>query len=164
MKTKQKERFHWRSLVSFVLTLSFVMMSWSGIVLYLAPPGEEARSTGWQFWQLGRDGWIAQHLTSSTVFLLFALIHIYLNWQPMWSYLHSKAIKGLRRRWELAIAVLLVVIVIIATIWNLPPTSYLLNGSRHLRHYLQESRQREHQYNKDFETENHSSRRQRRGR
>lgn len=164
-KMKDKAGFHWRSLVSFVLTLSFAVMSWSGVVLYLAPSGGEARSTGWQSWQLGRDGWTAQHLTASTVFLLFALIHLYLNWRPLWSYIHNKTVKGpSRRKRELAVAVLLVAIVVIVTLCNLPPASYLLSGSRHLRHYRQESRQLDQPHESDFKTEDHPSQRLRRGR
>ncbi len=137
----KKQGFHWRSFISLSLSFSFIVMCFSGVILYLVPSGSEARRIGWQFWQLGRDGWIAQHLTSSAVFLVFAVIHLYLNWRPMWNYIYSKSARAIHRRWELVIAFILILFTVMGTIWELPPWSYLIEGSRHLQRYQQEGRQ-----------------------
>jgi len=117
--TKTK-RLHWRSLVSFVLTLSCCVMIVSGVVLYLAPPGGVARRTGWQFCGLTKDAWMAQHLSSCTVFVLAGLIHLYLNIRVLWSYIRSKAARGVRRKWELLASGVLVGFMVTGTLYNLP--------------------------------------------
>ena len=135
--TKTK-RLHWRSLITFVLTLSFCVMLVAGIVLYLAPPGGVARMTGWRFCGLTKDAWMAQHLSSCTVFVLAGLIHLYLNIRALWSYIHSKTARGIRRKWELLASLVLVGFMVTGTLWNLPPWKYVLEGSRHLNAYRRE--------------------------
>ena len=140
MKESAKtKRLHWRSLITFVLTLSFCVMLVAGIVLYLAPPGGTARMTGWRFCGLGKDAWMAQHLSSCAVFLLAGLIHLYLNIRVLWSYIHSKAARGIRRKWELLASLVLVGFMVTGTLWNLPPWNYIFEGSRHLQAYRREA-------------------------
>ena len=133
------KKLHWRSFISFVLTLNCCVMVFSGVVLYMSPPGGLARMTGWRFWGLGKDGWMAQHMTSCTVFLLAGLIHLYLNIRILWSYIHSRTARGIRRKWELLASLALVGFMVIGTLWKLPPWNYILDGSRHLRAYQRET-------------------------
>ncbi|MBT3200522.1 MAG: DUF4405 domain-containing protein [Phycisphaerales bacterium] len=137
-KTKPK-KLHWQAFISFTLTLSCCVMIASGVVLYLAPPGGLARMTGWQFWGLGKDGWVAQHMTSSTVFLLAGLFHLYLNMRTLWSYIRSKTIRGIRRKWELLASLILAAFMVLGTLWTLPPWNYILDGSKHLEAYQHEA-------------------------
>jgi hypothetical protein len=130
---------HWRSFISFVLTLSFCVMVFSGVVLYLSPPGGLARITGWRFWTLEKDGWMAQHMTSCTVFLLAGLIHLYLNIRTLWSYIRSKHARGIRRKWELLASLILIGFMVTGTLWKLPPWKSILDGSRHLQAYQREA-------------------------
>lgn len=132
---KKKKRFHGRSLTSLILALSFVVMTVSGVVLYLAPPGGQARAAGWQYLGLGRDGWMAQHITSCTVFLAASLVHLYLNIKPLWRYVYSRTIGGLHRKRELLAAIVLVGFMVVGTVYEVPPWSYLIEGSRHMRGY-----------------------------
>jgi len=136
-ESAKRKRLHWRSLVTFVLTLSCCVMIVSGVVLYLAPPGGLARMTGWRFWGLGKDAWMAQHLSGGAVFLLAGLIHLYLNIRALWSYIHSKAARGIRRKWELLASVVLLAFMVAGTLWNLPPWNYIIEGSKHLQAYRQ---------------------------
>jgi len=138
-ESAKTEKLHWRSLITFVLTLSFCVMVVSGTVLYLAPPGGRARMTGWRFWGLGRDAWMAQHLSSCTVFVLAGLIHLYLNIRVLWSYVHTKAARGIRRKRELLAGLVLVGFMVTGTVWNLPPWNCILEGSWHLRAYRREA-------------------------
>ena len=136
--TKTKS-LHWRSFISFVLTLSFCVMVFSGVILYMSPPGGLARMTGWRFWGLGKDGWMAQHMTSCTIFLLAGLIHLYLNIRVLRGYIRSKTTGGIRRKWELIASLVLVGFMVIGTLWELPPWNYILDGSRHLKAYQREA-------------------------
>ena len=139
-ESTEKKRFHWRSFISFALTLSFCVMVTAGIVLYLAPPGGVARRTGWQLWGLGKDAWMAQHISSCAVFVLARLIHVYLNIRVLWSYIHSKASRGIHRKWELLAGLVLAGFMVTGTLWNLPPWNYISEGSRHLQGYRREAK------------------------
>jgi len=138
-ESAKRKRLHWRSLITFVLTLSFCVMLVAGIVLYLAPPGRLARMTGWRLWGLGKDAWIAQHLSSCAVFVLAGLIHLYLNIRVFWSYIHSKTARGIRRKWELLASGVLVGFMVTGTLCNLPPWNCILEGSRHMQAYRRET-------------------------
>lgn len=135
----KRKRLHWRSLITFALTLSFCVMIVSGVVLYLAPPGGVARRTGWRFCGLAKDDWMAQHLSGCTVFVLTGLIHLYLNIRVLWSYIHSKTARGIRRKWELLASLVLVGFMVAGTLWNLPPWNCILEGSRHIQAYRHEA-------------------------
>jgi len=135
--SEKTKRLHWRSFITFVLTLSFCVMIVSGVVLYVAPPGGVARMTGWRFWGLGKDAWMAQHFSSCTVFVPAGLIHLYLNTRILWGYIRSKTARGIRRKWELLTS--LVLFMVTGTLWNLPPWNCILAGSRHLQAYRREA-------------------------
>jgi len=140
MADTHRRPFRGRSFTAFLLTLTFVRMAVNGIVLYLGPPGGTARRTGWSLWGLGRDGWMAQHITSCAVFVVAALAHVWLNRRVLWSYVHARVRRGLNRRRELFAAAALTAFLVAGTIWNLSPWKWMLSGSRHLSVYREEAR------------------------
>lgn len=140
MAEARQKTFQGRSFITFLLTLVFVWLTVTGVVLYLGPPGGVARRTGWSFWGMGRDGWMAQHLASCAVFLAAALVHLWLNRRVLWAFIHVRSRRGLNRRWEMLAATALTALLIAGTIWSLPPWSWVLSGSRHLTSYRAEAR------------------------
>ncbi len=140
MAEMRRRLFQGRSFISFLLTLAFLWMTVAGVVLYLGPPGGVARRTGWAFWGMGRDEWMAQHIACCGVFVVASLVHIWLNYRALWAYMHSQARRGLNRRWEMLAATALTAFLIAGTIWNLPPWNWVLSGSRHLTSYRGEAR------------------------
>lgn len=92
--------FRFRAFVSLSVFVSFLAMSISGIVLYIAPSGRIARDLDWRVWSLSRGDWTALHLTFSAVFMIAALIHLWLNRRPIWSYLKIKTKVAAGLRWE----------------------------------------------------------------
>ncbi len=86
---------------------AFLVMSVSGVALFVAPSGRIARDMGWSFWTLSRGQWITLHLAFSAVFLMAAVIHLIFNRKPIVNYLRIKSKKLGRLRWEW-LAVLLV--------------------------------------------------------
>jgi len=141
MAEPRPKPFQARSLTSLTLVLSFLWMTFSGLVLYLGPPGGQARRAGWTYARLGRDDWMAQHMTSSLVFLIAASAHLWLNRRALWRTIHSKARRGLNRRWEMLAAAALTAFMIAGTIWELPPWNGVLAGSRHIQSYRAEEKQ-----------------------
>ncbi len=63
------KRFAWKSFVSFGLLASFLVISVSGVVLYIAPPGRVARWVDWELWRMSLGDWQALHTNFSSSWL-----------------------------------------------------------------------------------------------
>jgi len=74
-------RFHWRAFVTLYVTLSFVLLAASGIVLYVAPPGRVANWSRWTLGALDRHGWQAVHTVFALLFVLAGAFHLWFNWR-----------------------------------------------------------------------------------
>jgi hypothetical protein len=119
--------FKTRGFVSFTLALSFIILTLSGIVLYIMPYGRVAYWTNWKIAGLSKDDWDAVHTIVGFVFMLTAAVHFYLNWTAFMSYLKSKVQKGIQLKKELAASVILSGIIIVGTLWNIPPFSTIMD-------------------------------------
>ncbi|MBN1929596.1 MAG: DUF4405 domain-containing protein [Chlorobiaceae bacterium] len=119
--------FKWRAFVSVSLTLAFLVMTLSGIVLYLSPPGRVANWSGWTILGLSKKGWEDQHVVFAAAFIILSVFHLFvLNWKPFLAYLKSKASSGLSHPAELFASLALFVLFIAGTLWHLPPFEQLI--------------------------------------
>jgi hypothetical protein len=91
-------------MTSFLATLSFVAMTVSGVVLYFTPRGRTATWTDWRVWGWSKQQWADVHTTTSTLFVLAAVMHVWLNWRVLWSYLKGKAASGLALHWRMQVS------------------------------------------------------------
>jgi len=121
-----RRRFSVRGLTSLVLTLSFLLMVVSGVVLYGLPRGYRGGQEEAAMWGLDGRDWAAVHITESLLFTVAAVVHVVLNWKVFWGYIHRKAGGGLNLKWELLIAVVLVAALAVATVYRVWPVSGLL--------------------------------------
>jgi len=80
-----------RRIVSLVTTLSFLVMAYTGIMLFLSPQGRVANWANWTLWGLGKEDYSAIHINFMVVFLIASILHIYLNWACLVSYLRNAA-------------------------------------------------------------------------
>lgn len=114
--------FIWRKYVSIGLALSFVMISLSGIVLYIAPAGSIARWIKWIMIGFERAQWETIHTIFSFLFIIFGVIHLFnLNWKAFLSYFINGVNSYARSRKEAVAAVLTIALVFIFTVYKLPP-------------------------------------------
>jgi hypothetical protein len=114
MTTNAPARFHWRAFVTLYVTLSFLLLAASGIVLYVAPPGRVANWSRWTLGALDRSGWQALHTVFALLFVLAGAFHL-------WFYVRTRLAEGVRRRRELALAAAAVLVVAGLTLADLPP-------------------------------------------
>lgn len=94
-----------KKIVSLTLAFSFLIMSWSGIMLYVAPKGKVAFWTNWELMGLTKTQYTNIHITAMFLFLLIVAWHIYYNWRPLVSYIKSSAAQVSIWKKELWIAV-----------------------------------------------------------
>ncbi len=118
--------FKARGFISITLALSFIIISLSGVVLYIMPHGRVAYWINWTIAGLSKDDWDAVHTIMGFVFMVTAAVHFYLNWRIFITYIKNKLRKGFLFKKELAASLLLTVIVLVGTIGEIPPFSSIM--------------------------------------
>ena len=122
MDKKNKKKFNLRSFTSFSLVFSTIIMSWSGFILYVAPPGRIANWGTWELMLFTKAEWQALHTIFSYLFFILFIIHLFfINWKAFLTYIKSKVKAGLNRKWELGTAVVLSTVIFIGTLLSWTP-------------------------------------------
>ena len=117
-------------------------MCLTGIILFVVPPGRIANWTGWTIFGLTKHQWIGLHIWLSSVFTVAAVVHLYLNWCPMVSYLKSRASQSFAFRMEWVSAMLICGVVTIGTLADITPFSSLLAWNEAIKHRWDDSGRR----------------------
>jgi len=101
-----EEKFTVKKAVSLTLALSFLVMSYTGIMLFMTPKGKIANWTDWTLLGLSKTQYTELHNTSMFLLLATGIWHIYFNWKPLTSYLknHLHRITFLKKEFLLALA------------------------------------------------------------
>jgi len=118
----KKQRFNLRSFTSFSLVISTVIMSWSGFILYIAPPGRIANWGTWKLMLFTKTEWQALHTIFSYLFFILFILHLFfINWKAFLTYFKSKIRSGLNRKWELVAALVVSMVFFIGTLRSWTP-------------------------------------------
>ena len=128
-------KFYLRRCVSLTLGLSFLVMTATGLVLFVAPKGKVAYWSDWVLFGLGKAEWTALHITSMVLLIVSAVWHIYFNWSPLVSYLKNSAKKLTPFKAEFLTALALNVIFVTGTIYNVPPFKTLIDFNDAIKNY-----------------------------
>ncbi|MBU1927641.1 DUF4405 domain-containing protein [bacterium] len=80
-----------RRVISLTITFSFLIMTYTGIVLFIAPKGRVANWTNWELFGLDKTQYSNLHATFMLLFILGVCFHIYLNWSPLMNYFKNKS-------------------------------------------------------------------------
>ena len=131
--TEQKKKFHWRGWTTFVVVISFVVDTLSGVILYIAPPGRVEKWIQWKIWGLTKDQWAAVHTIFGYVLLIIVAVHLYYNWRIFVHYLWTKAKKVLNLKRELALSVVVCLVIFLGSIWSIPPFSTVMDIGEHFK-------------------------------
>lgn len=119
---KKGIHFNLRSFTSFSLVVSTIIMSWSGFILYVAPPGRIANWGIWKLMLFTKAEWLALHTIFSYLFFILAIVHLFfVNWRTFLTYFKSKIKAGLNRKWELGVTIALTVLIFIGTLESWTP-------------------------------------------
>jgi hypothetical protein len=117
----------WRKSVSLTALVSFALLLLTSVILYIVPAGRVAYWADWRLWGLTKTQWINVHVNLGVLFLLAIGLHTYLNWNPMVSYLKTKA-KSLRVfTTDFNVALVVTIVVIAGTLWMVPPFSSIIH-------------------------------------
>ncbi|MEF3696094.1 DUF4405 domain-containing protein [Desulfolutivibrio sp.] len=110
-----------RKTVSLILAFSGVFVLLTSVVLYIEPEGRVAYWADWKLLGLDKPQWGDLHVTTGFLFLVALILHVWLNWKPILSYMKNKAreLTGVNAANLTALAVTLYVA--IGTLFGLPP-------------------------------------------
>ena len=116
-----------KKITSLSLGLSFLIMSYTGIMLYFVPKGKVAYWSDWHLFGLSKTQYSDLHTTSMVTFLFFAIFHIYYNWKPIISYLKDTNNKISFTKKEFLIAFGLNTVFILGTLFMIQPFKAFLD-------------------------------------
>jgi Domain of unknown function (DUF4405) len=127
-------RFRWRVFTSFILFVSTIIVTLSGVALYLAPHHRVADQTSWTFLLLDLQQWWDLHLTSMIWFMIVFGFHLFkFNWRAFWYYLGKKTRGAIRNPIEIVISILLTVILMWGTLDNWTVTNWVIDLNEWIR-------------------------------
>ncbi|MFP4023735.1 MAG: DUF4405 domain-containing protein [Thiohalospira sp.] len=121
-------KFNWQSFISIALLFSFLIMMFSGIVLYITPEGSLSRWIGWEVLGLTKSQWEQQHTIFSYLFVIFTALHIFkINWALLWSYFSVEKFKFIFLK-EILVAFAITLIIFTGTLTNINPFRFVVDG------------------------------------
>ena len=122
-----------RKVVSLTALWSFVLVVLTSFVLYIVPAGRVAYWADWRLWGLTKTQWGELHINLGVLFLLAIGLHIYLNWKPMLAYLKTRTRQLRVFTREFNIAMVVTVVVMLGTYFELPPFSTVIAASNGIK-------------------------------
>ncbi|MFC1852094.1 DUF4405 domain-containing protein [candidate division CSSED10-310 bacterium] len=129
----KKKGLQKRGLTSFLTLAGFLVMSITGIILYIVPQGRIAYWIDWKFLWLTKTDWGNIHILSSLLFIMAGIFHIYFNWKPLMKYFFDKVSGGIKLKKELSITLIVTFVVILSSLYNIPPLSLLIELNEYIK-------------------------------
>ena len=142
MSKETKIQFNWRAFFSLLAAVSFIGMTFTGVILFVVPPGRIANWTGWTMLALTKDQWIGLHDWFSIIFVVACGFHLYYNWSPFVSSFKSKITRAFALRAEWAAALAVCIIAFIGTVAGISPFSALMEWNESIKQSYDSPRQR----------------------
>ncbi len=105
--------------------MSFLVLLFSGIALYVAPNCRVADSIGWRFCFLDKESLESLHITFSLAFIVLSVVHVLYNWKALVSYLRNGfgVFAGLNRAVVITVAV--TIVLFLMAVFRVPPVGWL---------------------------------------
>ena len=122
-----------RKLISLTTLLSFLLIVLTGVVLYIVPPGRVAYWSDWHWLGLSKTEWGNLHVTSSLLFCIVGIWHIYFNWKPIVQYLKGRRPKASLPSAEFLLSFALTAVLCVGTYLEWPPFSWVLALEEHIK-------------------------------
>ncbi len=128
-----------RAFIAFLVTWSFVILTVTGIVLYIVPHGRVGNWTFWTLGGLGKDGWADVHILFGAIFIVTGALHLYFNWKPFKKYLAERVRGHLAVKRELVTSLVATFLLTLGALFAVPPVSWLFD----LNHWAKSAWSRE---------------------
>jgi hypothetical protein len=124
-----------RAFIAFLVTWSFVLLTVTGLVLYVVPHGRVVNWTFWSLAGLAKDGWADLHILFGVVFIVAGALHLYFNWKPFKGYLAERVLGHLALKRELVTSLGATALLAVGAIYALPPVSWVFDLNDAVKSY-----------------------------
>jgi hypothetical protein len=125
-----------------LITAAFLVLLFSGVILFVSPPGRIANWTNWSILTLTKKDWIGLHICFSMLFLLVTIFHLVFNWRLLLNYFKDRMTQRLGFRWEWPVALAICGCVYAGTRAGVPPFSTLLAFNDRVKESWEQPRER----------------------
>ena len=132
------EKIVMKKIISLTLAFSFLVMSITGMMLYIVPKGKVAYWANWEMFGLTKSQYGGIHITSMILFLVVTIWHIYYNWKPLMSYLKNSTKQITLFKKELLIALALNFLFVGGTLMGIQPFQSVLDINEGIKTYWEE--------------------------
>jgi len=112
-----------KKITSLVMLWSMIIMTYTGIILYIAPHGRVANWTNWELFGWDKNQFAQIHTTFMALFIVATLLHIYYNFKPMVSYMKNKMKQFVFFTKEMIVALAITLLFTAGTLLEIPPFS-----------------------------------------
>ncbi len=116
-----------RRFTSLCITFSFLVMTYTGVMLFIVPQGKIAYWTNWELFGLSKTQYGSLHVTFMVLFLVGMVLHLYLNWKPLMQYLKNKKREFSLFTKEFFLAFGFTLIFILGTLYEITPFKTFLD-------------------------------------
>jgi hypothetical protein len=124
-----------KKIVSLTLSFSFLVMSLTGIMLFIVPKGKVAYWANWKMFGLTKTQYADIHITSMILFIVITVWHIYNNLKPLISYLKNTTKQITFFKKELLIALLLNALFVAGALMAFQPFKTVLDINEGIKTY-----------------------------
>ncbi len=112
---------------SLTMLLSMIIMTYTGIMLFITPPGRIANWANWELLGLTKEQYADIHSTFMVLFIVATVLHIYYNWKPMTSYMKNSAKQMIVFTSDMIIAISFTIVFFIGAVYQITPFSTFLD-------------------------------------
>ena len=123
----RKNKQSMRSLVAFLVTWSFFVLTVTGLVLYIVPQGRVAYWVHWSLAGMEKEQWGWIHMIFGGLFIVTGAVHLYFNWKPFKLYLADRVKGHLAMKREVFVATAATLVIFLLAAFNLPPASWVIS-------------------------------------
>lgn len=116
-----------KKITSLTMLLAMFVMTYTGIMLFIAPPGRIANWANWDILALTKEQYASIHTTFMVLFVIATILHIYYNWKPMTSYMKNQAKELIVFTKEMITATIVTLVFLIGTLYEVSPFSNFLD-------------------------------------
>jgi hypothetical protein len=127
--------FNLRKIVSLTALLTFIIVVYTGVMLFFAPEGRVAYWVNWQMLGLSKTQYSEVHTVVCFLFLIVSVLHIYLNWKSIVYYLKNKMKKTVIFTPNFIVSLCITFVFLLGSLYKFVPFETFLNIGTDAKEY-----------------------------
>lgn len=116
-----------KKITSLTMLLSIFAMTFTGVILFITPPGRIANWANWELFGITKELYAHLHSTFMVMFIFFTILHIFYNGKPLISYMKNITREFVLFTKEMIVASILFLVFIFGTVYEVSPFSNFLD-------------------------------------